>query len=187
VTVRLIGANPGLTLYAGEDDDTRVGYASVWRVDWSAHGTGTAIITWHGGRTRVITATPRLGGWLAAEFTRHFPEVRGLAWPDPRVLTAPVALELDLSHGMRAAGAGVEVEVTGPLDRRVVRVEEFDLGGTPNALSTVIIPCREGSLRIDGAEVPGTPRVVTSPRASSSAFLADAEVWSHPDPPPAVP
>lgn len=180
MTVRLIGANPGLTLYDG-DSDSRVGYASVWRVDWSTHGTGTAIVTWHSGQTQVVTASPELGRWLAAEFTRHFPEVQGLPWPDPQVVTAPVALELDLAHGIRASGADVEVEITGPLDRRLVRVDEFDLGGVPNELSTVIIPCRSGSLRIAGTPVPGDPRVATTPRVSSSAFLADAEVWCHPD------
>lgn len=181
MTVRLIGANPGLTLYAGEGGERRVGFASVWRVDWSTHGAGTAIVTWHGGQTQVVTATPELGRWLATEFTRHFPEVRGLPWPDPRVVTAPVALELDLARGVRARGADVEVEITGPLDRRLVRVDEFDLGGAPNALSTVLIPCRSGRLRIAGAVVPGAPRVVTTPRVSSSAFLADAEVWTQPE------
>lgn len=187
MTVRLIGANPGLQLFAARDDagdaagdgDQLTGYASVWRVDWSTHGAGTALVLWHEGRTRVLTGSPELGGWLAAEFTRHFPEVRGLPWPEPQLTVAPVQLEIDLAHGMRAGAADVEVEITDPLERRLVRVDDFDLGGTANQLSTVLIPCRAGSLRIGGAQVPGAPHVTTDPSISSTAFLADAEVWCH--------
>lgn len=180
MTVRLIGANPGLQLFAGDGDGQLVGYASVWRVDWSTQGAGSALVLWHDGRTQVLSSSPALGGWLAAEFTRHFPEVQGLPWPAPEIIDAPVTLEIDLAHGMRAAAAGVEVEITDPLDHRLVRVDAFDLGGTPHLLSTVLIPCRTGAIRIAGAAVPGLPHVTTDPRASSTAFLADAEVWCYP-------
>jgi hypothetical protein len=200
MTVRLIGANPGLTLYPPADGDPAddpadrdpadasaadpepVAYASVWRVDWSRHGAGTALVLWHGGTTRVLTATPPLGDWLAAEFNRHFPEVKGLAWPEPQLTVTPVTLEIDLAHGMRAAAADVEVEISDPIDRRLIRVDEFDLGGTPHLLSNVLIPCRSGALRIAGTRVAGVPRVTSTPRASSTAFLADAEVWCHTQP-----
>jgi hypothetical protein len=180
MTVRLIGANPGLQLFAA--DGSTVGYASVWRVDWSPHGAGTALVVWHDGRTRVLTPSPPLGAWLAGEFTRHFPEVQGLAWPAPELVEAPVALEIDLASGMWARAADVEVEIADPLDRRLIRVDDFDLGGRPNVLSTVLMPCRVGAIRIGGEPLPGQPRVRTAPRASSTAFLADAEVWCHPEP-----
>lgn len=180
--VRLVGANPGLRLHTdGGDDEPPVAFVSVWRVDWSALGRGNALVLWHTGRTRVVCARPELGRWLADSFTRHFPEVRGLPWPDPQVTTAPVELELDLACGVRASGADVEVEITEPMDRRLIRVDEFDLGGVANQLSTVYVPCRSGTLRIGGRTVVGVPRVATSPRPSSTAFLADAEVWSGPD------
>ena len=174
--VRLIGANPGLTLFAA-DTDRPAAFASVWRVDWSTAGAGNALVLWHDGHTRVISSSPDLGVWLAEEFTRHFPEVAGLPWPAPKVTAAPVAVELDLAHGVRAAAADVEIEITGPMDRRLVRADDFDLGGTPHLLSTVLMPCRSGTVRVAGAPVPGEPRVRTEPRASSTAFLADAEVW----------
>jgi hypothetical protein len=180
VPVRLVGANPGLLLYAADGPDPRVGFASVWRVDWSVRGAGTALVLWHAGRTRVVTASPELGGWLAAEFTRHFPEVRGLPWPEPEITVAPVRLASDLARGVRAEAADVVVEIADPMDRRLVTVAAFDLGGTPNALSTVLMPCRRGTLQIAGRPVPGAPRVTTGPPASSTAFLADAEVWSDP-------
>jgi hypothetical protein len=177
VTVLVVGANPGLTLFAADEDERPVGYASLWRVDWSPHGTGVALVVWHAGRTRVVSAAPDLGGWLASEFNRHFPEVRGLPWPEPEVTVAPVEMESDMAHGVRAEGADILLEISDPLDRRLVQVGDFDLGGRPYALSTVISPCRRGTLRIAGAPVAGSPRVVSSPHPRSSAFLADAEVW----------
>src|SRR5262245_57017153 len=41
VSVLLVGANPGLTLYAGGGAAAeRVAFVSVWRVDWSPLGPG---------------------------------------------------------------------------------------------------------------------------------------------------
>lgn len=181
MTIRLVGGNPGLSLYATDDDEDRPAwYASIWRVDWSTHGPGSALVLWHAGQPRVVTATPELGGWLAAEFNRKFPENRSLPWPTPEITVAPVTLEWDLAHGVRAEAADVVVEILDPMDRYLVATDEFDLDGTPAGLSTVIFPCRTGRLSIAGEPVPGAPRVVTGPRLSSSAFLADAEVWSDP-------
>jgi hypothetical protein len=39
----LAGANPYVTLYDGE---TPTGYASMWKVDWSTHGTGAVLVVW---------------------------------------------------------------------------------------------------------------------------------------------
>ncbi|MDI1461191.1 hypothetical protein QEZ54_09455 [Catellatospora sp. KI3] len=175
MSVRLMGANPGLTLF--DESGARTAFASVWRVDWSERGSGSALVVWHDGAVRVVTEDAPLGEWLAADFTRHFPEVSGLPWPAPAVVRAPVELDYDLSAGVRARAAGATVEITGPLDRRLIQAPGFDLGGVPHLLSTVYIPCAEGVLTLDGAAVAGTPRVTREPRVSSTAFLADAEVW----------
>jgi hypothetical protein len=171
-----MGANPGLRLFR-EADAAPVAYASVWRVDWSQRGAGTAIVVWHEGRTRVITATPALGRWLADEFNRHFPEVRGLPWPEPELTETDVRVELDLATGMVATGSDVEVRIADPMDRQLIVVDDFALGPAVNRLSTVYIPCRTGSLSIAGTAVEGSPRVRPGPDPSSTAFLADAEVW----------
>ncbi|HEX4818389.1 MAG TPA: hypothetical protein VFV66_37105 [Nonomuraea sp.] len=169
MTVRLMGANPGLTLFAGGE---RTAFASVWRVDWSERGRGNVIVLWHEGATRVIAQDATLGTWLAGEFTRHFPEVRGLEWPEPEVTEAPVIVELDLDKGLRALAADVIVEIPGPpRARRHVRIENFDLGGVPHRLTNVYLPCDGGAMTVGGGTVPAE---------SSTAFLADAEVWSRP-------
>lgn len=181
MSVRLIGANPGLTLFdaAGE----RTAFASVWRVDWSERGPGQAVVVWQAGEVRILTPRPELGQWLTDEFTRHFPEVAGLPWGTPAVTHTAVRLDYDLARGIRAQAADVVVEIDEPLDRRLIRVPEFDLGGTPNLLSTVYVPCAEGRLTVDGVAVAGSPQVTHEPTTSSSAFLADAEVWCRVDVP----
>lgn len=176
MAVRLVGANPGLRLYDGEQ---LTAYASAWRVDWSERGSGHALVLWQDGRTRLITAEPQLGRWLTDEFTRHFPEVRGLPWPAPEVTVAPVQWRSDLAHGVHVSAADVVLEIGEPLGRELVRVPDFDLGGHPHLLSTVLIPCRSATLRIGDARVPGAPRVPDDPPPRSTAFLADAEVWCH--------
>jgi hypothetical protein len=179
LSIRLIGANPFLVLYERE---TPTGYASVWRVDWSEQGSGQAIVIWLPSETRVIGADPGLAGWLADSFNRHFPEVRGLAWPEPRVTEAAVEMDLDLRTGMRASGGDVLVEIQGPpLDRRLVEVDSFDLGGDVYQLRTVVLPCRTGRLVVGGREIQGAPQVeIREAGAFSSAVLAVAEVWSGP-------
>lgn len=172
----LIGANPGLTLF-DSTGDIPIAYASVWRVDWSLNGSGNAIVIWHDQQTHVVCESSGLGLWLAEQFNRNFPETKDLYWPTPNLVSAPVKLELDLNNGLHAEGGGFGIEILGPMDQRSVRISDFDLGGTPYDLSTVIFPCRRGRLHIEDAQVDGEPRVEESPRASSTAFLADAEVW----------
>ncbi|MEV6928961.1 hypothetical protein AB0M46_31330 [Dactylosporangium sp. NPDC051485] len=175
MAVLLFGANPGLTLFAG-DDRRPVAFASVWRVDWSVRGAGRALVLWHEGRPRVLTEAPELGHWVAEAFVRHFPEVDGLPWPEPEVLEAPVRLELDHATGVRAEAADVRLDISGPLDRRVIEVARFPGNGL--RLRNVYVPCHAGTLHVAGVAVPGAPRVTAAPRPSSTAFLADAEVWS---------
>jgi hypothetical protein len=171
MAVLLVGSNPGLALHDG--DGPPVAFASVWRVDWSVRGTGTALVLSHAGRVRVVTPVPDLGRWLADAFNRHFPEVAGLPWGEPEVTAAPVHLDLDLATGLRATAADVTVEISAPMDRRRVDVESFPGNGL--RLSTVYTPCSKARLTIAGRRVDGAPRVTGT---SSTAFLADAEVWS---------
>jgi hypothetical protein len=176
MATRLVGANPGLTLFG--DAEKRLAFASVWRVDWSIRGAGRALVLWLDGHTRVVTDQPDLGLWLATDFVPHFPDVHGLPWPRPEVVKAPVTCEIDLTSGCRAEAADVHVEIAEPMDHRVVTSDDFALGELVSRFSSLYVPCRTGRLTVDGKQVAGVPRVSTSPRAASSAFVAEAEVWS---------
>ncbi len=177
MSVLLVGANPGLTLF---DGGTVTAFASLWTVDWSAKGAGTAIVLWYDGRVRVLGADPGLAGWLERDFVRHFPEVEGLPWPEPTVEPVEATIETDLSHGVLARAGDVAVRISGVLGRRTYSTDEFDLGGVKHGLSLVLSPCSAGSVTVAGRELPGTvTRGGTPERPSSSAFLAAAEVWTR--------
>ena len=180
MTLRLMGANPCVTLY---DGGQATAYASVWRVDWSLRGTGHALVLGTPARIRIIGSDLDLGGWLGSEFNRHIRSVSaGIPWSEPEFTQAPVRFELDLATGFRAAADDVTVEITGPIERYLTRKDNYDLGGTANILSTVWIPCRQGTIAVGGTQLPGSTRLDPA-KPMSSAFIADAEVWCTADHP----
>jgi hypothetical protein len=175
MSVVLVGANPGVLL---RQDGAVTAFASVWQVDWSTHGAGTALVLWHDGRVRAIGPRPDLTRWLAEDFVQHFGEVDGLPWK-VELETGEVAIQLSLEDGLTASAGPVAVEVSQVLDRRVFRSDEIRLGGVPHGLSNVYLPCRQARITVDGRAVPGVPEVEQhDDRYSSSAFLAVAEVWT---------
>jgi hypothetical protein len=173
--VILCGANPGVRLFVG---DTLSAYASVWVVDWSERGAGTAIVLWHQDRVRVLTEDLALGRWLERAFVRHFPEADGLTWPEPEPEQADVAVRLDLAHGLSARAGDVEITMTGVLDRRSFETDDFPLDGVPHGLRLVVAPTAEATITVAGQPLAGTvTRGGTDDRPTSSAFLTTAEVW----------
>lgn len=113
---------------------------------------------------------------------RHLSVSRAISWSEPEFTEAPVEFRLDLTEGFRATADNVSVEITAPIERYLTRNDEFDLGGTPNILSTVWIPCRNGSISVNGTRLAGAVRVDPT-KPMSSAFIADAEVWCTADHP----
>ncbi|WP_146797723.1 hypothetical protein [Agrococcus baldri] len=171
----LRGANPAVTLF---DGDEPVALASVWRVDWSLVGTGTAIVLWHAGEVTVFGDRPDLGFWLASSFVRHFPEAEGLQWSQVRFDEDPVAVELDLSEGLLATSRRLSVRIWEPMGERGFQTDAFRLDGEDHALSLRLAPCRRAELVLDGQRIAGAPRVTEdAARPQSSAFLADQEEW----------
>lgn len=180
MTLRLMGANPCLTLY---DEGRASAYASIGRVDWSLRGAGHALVLGLPGRTRIIGPDIALGAWLGAEFNRHIRSLSdGIAWSEPEFTVAPVRFDLDLDSGLFAAADDVTVEIARPIERFLTRRDDYDLGGVPNILSTVWLPCREGSIAVGGNRLPGSIRLAPS-QPMSSAFIAEAELWCTADRP----
>ena len=173
--VILVGANPAIRLY---DGDEMTAFASVWIVDWSERGTGAAIVLWHDNKVRLLCHEPELGRWLAQDFTRHFPEVAHLPWPEPRPERTEVAISLDPDVGLLASARDVTVEMSGVLDRRVVATDDVKLDDAPHGLSLVLTPMRSGYIMATGAHLPGEVRIEDTPEGPmSTAYLATAEVW----------
>jgi hypothetical protein len=173
--VLLVGANPGVSLFVG---DQLSAFASVWIVRWSERGSGRAIVVWHEGKVRVLATDRELGYWLSQYFTRNFPEVAGVPWPEPEVRQADVAVTLDLATGLDARARDVCVRMDGVLHRRTFSTDGFDLAGTAHSLSLVLAPMRTARITVGGRALPGEVRLGGTPeRPGSSAFMAEAEVW----------
>ncbi len=168
----LVGANPGVRLF---DDDTVTAYASVWMVDWSIRGAGTAVVLWHDGVVRVVSEEADLADWLTDYFVRSFPEVAGLPWRRSAVERDAVEVSMDLATGLTAAAADIRIEMSGVLDRRQFTTDDFPLATGGHDLSLVIAPLRSATISVAGKALPG--HVQVDDRPSSSAFLTTAEVW----------
>lgn len=175
----LVGANPAVQLFDEAGDPTA--YVSCWRVNWSTHGHGDAIVLWQPDGVAVYGTDRRLSLWLANHFVAHFPELDGQTWSTPRFHRRHVEIELDLDRGMRAQAGEVEVLISDILDLRAFSTDEFPLNGLDHSLSMVLGPCGSGTIRRRGHALPGrVQHSGTDDRPSSSAFITDAEVWLAP-------
>jgi len=171
----LVGANPGVSMF---DGDRLTTFASVWDVRWSDYGSGRAIVLWHDDRVRVLATDPRLGHWLSQYFTRNFPEVSAVTWPEPVVQRAEVVVQLDLAAGLYARARDVTVHMEGVLHRRTFATDDFALAGVPHSLSNLFAPMGLARVTAGGRTLPGRVQLGGTPeRPWSSAFIADAEVW----------
>lgn len=181
--VEFIGSNPCATLLRGE---SRVGLVSLWEAEWSVHGSGVAVLTWVDGDDAVRLLTPdlELGGWLAATFSAHFPELDGL----PPVAD-PVACEVrewtigpaTARANVVSADAGSVVAMIGrALLTRPGHVADRQLGDTSWTLTNLLSFCADATLEVDGARVLGRPKVDgTGEHLTSTAFVATHETWTR--------
>lgn len=177
VSVLFVGANPIVRLFDAEGAVTAV--ASVWVADWSVRGSGNVLVLWHKDNVRVLGSNVDLARWLERDFTRHFPEMDGLAWPESTVEEVPVSVDGGLDS-LHAKAGDVVVTAGDVLGRRTYATDAFDLGGTPHGLSLVLAPAASGAIAIGGVDVPGEVVVEGRPeRPSSSVFLTAAEVWTR--------
>ncbi len=174
-SVVLVGANPGLQLF---DGDRVTAYVSAWRVDWSPRGSGTAVVLWREGQVHLYGSDASLAHWLEREFTRHFPEVAGLPWPEPVFHRRPARVDIDLATGARVRAGELAVTMGDVRDRRSFATDDFPLGDVPHSLHLVLGPCFRAQARLGASIMEGS--IVTSgtpERPSSSAFVTEAEVW----------
>lgn len=172
----LVGANPGIQLFDASGACTA--YASVWRVDWSTHGAGRALVVWTPDGVSIASTEGDLAGWLWDEYTSHFPELDGLPKPAPTHLHQHVDIDLDLASGLVARSGAITVRMQGVLDRRWGDVADFPLGDRSESLNLVVAPCDSGSIAIAGRALSGAlQRGGTPERPWTSAFLSEAEVW----------
>lgn len=173
----LVGANPGIQHYDAAGACTA--YASVWKVDWSTHGSGAALILCTPQGVTIASEQRDLAQWLWTDYTRHFGEVGELPpLPEPTFRREHVSINLDLGTGLVARAGDITVRMSEVLDRRWVDVPEFELGDRIESLNFVVGPCGRGSISRAGRSLPGAVVNYNSPEKPwTSAYLSKAEVW----------
>ena len=175
----LVGANPGIQHYDAAGACTA--YASVWRVDWSTHGSGAVPHPLHGRWCDDSRRTEPSWPSGCGRTTRST-SVRSANCPDPCPLLMhrrqPVKIDLDLATGLVARAGDIVVRMNGVLDRRWVDVAEFELGHRVESLNFVVGPCADGSISQAGRRLPGAVVNYNNPdKPWTSAYLSQAEVW----------
>jgi hypothetical protein len=190
--VLMCGENPIATLYE-PGGNRAVAVASYWRCTMSAHGAGHALVLWvaasaapGGAELRaVFTDNPPLALLLRDTLTRHFPEFDGLPVGEFPLFDASCGHSSDglTSYTASARGAASTVTVAWGelLDRKQLVWPGFPAGQAAFDLTTVICPCGEAQITVNGRPIAGVVRRGGEAGApSSSAFLAFAETWVGP-------
>jgi hypothetical protein len=190
--VVFVGENPNLALYrpVGGGPPEMVAAASFWRGVWSPTGTGNVLVVWAdpegsglGGDAldAVYADNEALGRLVAGRFVQHFAEFRGRGVGGMAPRPAGFAYR---------PGDGGSLGVTCSADRRTIeltwsapedaylRAAEEPYGGAAYHISSVLRPCAQGGIAVDGHRLPGRPlRSELDGQPHSSAFLAYSETW----------
>ena len=160
-------------------DGQRTGWVSVIEADWSPHGTGRFIALQRDGRWRTAGTNQALLDWLWDWYLHPAMVDAGEVWEREPFRRAEVDLTIDLDRGLTARGGGVEIELTEPIDRQLIRREQYPLGEFRPTCSWVRVPCARAWVTADGEPVPGLPsRGTDSYGPRSSAQINVAEVWT---------
>jgi hypothetical protein len=162
-----VGSNPAVVI---RQDGRPVAFVSIWVSDWSTHGGGSVLVLVRPGEVRVVGERLDLARWLAGSFVRHFAEAREIGWEHPTYDPSPVDVELELTHGMRARGGDIGIELMQPAAPQAFRQDDIDLGGISYSLCNVTAPCARARVSIGGSVLHGD---------ADPAFLAMAEVWTR--------
>ncbi|MEO7911894.1 MAG: hypothetical protein ABIV47_19790 [Roseiflexaceae bacterium] len=185
--VMFCGENPAVTLYA-PNSQRIVAAASYWHCTWSAYGSGHALIFWQTPEVLsngIYTDNLPLARMLAETLTQFFPEFRTI--PVTRLPYLPAQCAHDSDGAQRytvnctTSQTSLRLEWADPLDHKQIYWPQFPAGPLFFDLTTVICPCRQATITINGAPLLG--EVQTSDAngwPASSAFLAFAETWVGP-------
>ncbi len=198
--VFVCGENPAMTLYAPWAGQA-LAVASFWHVTYSPQGNGNALILWLAEKALpdsplagggIFSDNLRLAQTLVDKLTRHFPE-----FSQAEAASLP-CFPAECRHSFngldrytvtcRAGNHHLVLEWADLLDQKLVTWPKFPAGKQVFDLSTVICPCRSGTISIDGTAIPGEVQTgsTSDGRLSSTAFLAFAESWLGPFAPDAA-
>ena len=186
------GENPGLTLYVPGTDQI-VAVASYWHCVVSPWGLGHALILWLAPGTAtakgisggIFTDNLDLAQGLVNTLIQHFPEFQGIPLTQLNYHEAACEHTYDGNKYQvtcKTADTRMELEWSNILDRKQVLWGQFPAGPEMYDLTTVICPCGEGQVRLDGVLINGKVQTAQTKEGAptSSAFLAFSETWIGP-------
>jgi len=185
------GENPGMSLYIPGTEQLAA-VASYWYCTDSPWGVGHALVLWLGttpstaiAQGGIFTDNLSLAQMLVMDLTQYFPEFRDIP------VSALMYVDAHCEHTCdgdcyrvlcQTAETKIEIEWSEILDRKQVIWPQFPAGKVTYDLTTVICPCRDGRIQINGKLMPGEIKTVQTAAGapSSTAFLAFAETWIGP-------
>lgn len=187
------GDAPVLRLYRPDHDEPVVA-AAYLRAAYSERGAGRVLYTWlardAGGPwsgPAAFTDNHKLPRFLAQRILSHLPEFSGLGIEDSPVESATFERVDDLEVGYRVVATVGEHRVVAewrePRDRRVIHVRGFPMGADRMDLTTLMVPCGQAALTVDGWRSDGLVRSAAGDdRSQSSAYIAVGTAWTAPEP-----
>jgi hypothetical protein len=184
------GENPGLSLHRPGSGEL-VAAASYWRCTYSAHGEGNALILWldraaagvgDGTLAAIYADNAAMARSINDTLNQHFGDFQNKGFASVQPEAARFFQESDSRRYHRvvahAAEHSIELVWRDVRDYQQMIVSEMAVGGRSFELATVICPCAEGAITIDGKPVQGEVRLTERDgRPQSSAFLAFGESW----------
>ena len=189
-TVDWTGENPGLYL---KDDPAGpwLSLASLFRVTWSPHGIGHALVLLEdpaaerpGAINVCLTDNEAMARYLVAGFIAHFAAFRGRpvlqALPYKPLDSVRRAGDTRTEYSEHVEAAGMKVDLRWAALGTPYAVDmATDLTATGrHQMYSLFVDSDDASITVDGRRLPGRvmPRPVAG-RESRSAFLAFSETW----------
>lgn len=181
------GENPLVMLYAPGTDDV-VAVASYWKCSYSEQGEGQALVIWvdpdrsglgEEAPLGIFTDNPAMARLVWDHFNSHFDRLQGHGIEDVELRAARFTQQAD---GLRLHRVSCSVGAT------MIELEWRDalevfhtlttttVGESDWEVTSVICPCADGGIRVNGVAATGE---VHQPEGDfrSSTFLAFAESW----------
>lgn len=173
--VFFIGVMPWVRLFDGE---RLTCWASVAQADWSLGGAGRILMLRQEGRRRILGDSRELLDWLA-QWIWHPATGEKPIDSQVELEQSEVALEINPASGLRARAGDIQIEITSPIDRKLIRRERYPLGDFFPTASWVRVVCEQAQVTVGGKAIPGRPnRSTDSFGQYSTAQINIAEVWT---------
>ena len=187
------GENPGMYLKAGPEGDW-TSLLSFFRVTWSPHGIGHALIlledpqaTRPGAHNLCLTDNEPMARYLVDSFMSHFAAFRGRALlqtlPYHPLDSVHRGGDTRTAYSEHVKGAGLDIVLTWASLGKPYAVDMApDLTATGrHQMYSLFVDSDDAHCTVDGRRLPGhvMPRPVAG-RESRSAFLAFSETWIIP-------